>query len=701
MFSGANILPNGIALNASFPILKHGYHNFCVPDSTTKLSPHPQSSISEHLNDFDNESISKIDNSLQKDVPMHGFENSFLQRSILQSLETETQVLVHSALTLTTYYLRSTCLKSFRSFNLQNLDEFKCLRHRLRKLSAKYYVLAINNLRSLLHNLNETNTVLAIIASSILKQVSIYEYDEMNNSLIFSRGLATLYNGLLKEAIQNKDASGINRDVAYVITLVVHASKTKYYEPYNPTLVNEYYEMLLEFKSVLKKMTQDDEHVIFHFNHLMNYTLNLMQLLKERDVRDINMDPQTIYKLLRPLIMILPLETHTMDDISLILMGTVANLYRCLTNILDNLFPRVKLYFLQSFAGGLEIMHNHRRVTKFKLLLENINDQIKNYPGLEDEGSTLKTINIYCIRVNAFMTSRQNSYLVYYDNAQIVNRATPNPTKGEFPSIPAVALKLSLNEVTILKFNTTPIDYINFLHFPAGIKLERYSDTWRHLLSSRGSQMYDYNLHHYEHFVESLSRHATFDPMLSFHLENTQLMSSDGSGQQDHEMSSDQCNEQGQKTYDDDSVLLYVDFFTGSVNTSIDIGLTASYQYRFSDMFQEEAELTMRMNPASGLLFDDRDPLALDKDGQMTEVYTRWLMNMGNSTITWLKNFEEFRNEDLTDAMNSEAFSSINRMDMHTAASPNLMDGDGSALYEESEDCNFYNDLDDKFFILQ
>lgn len=642
-----SILSNGTVLPTTFTLKPRRAINNPTPQG------HTESSGSETL-----ASDAHSDPRFQgKVLSMDNLEKNIFERFCRKPFDAESSTLIHSTLALTTYYFRTNCFKSFGDFNLQTVPHYKNLRRILIKLSSKHYGIAINNLRRTLLNLNDKNLVIAIISSSFLKKISIYEYQHMKTSIMFSKGLIGLFNDLLKKAVDNSSMIK-SIEVAWLMNFLTHASKTKHYEPYNSSMLTEYLEFLDQFKAVLVNLQYSDMKVIFLFNHLYKYTERLFALLKDRTIQEINNDPKELYKLLRHWLLILPLTVHVREYLRDPILKTLLNLYQCFTRILDNLLPKVVFYFLQSFSGGLSLINDELKLHEYRVKLFDELGASYSKSHLQKESAMLTTINLYCYRLHSFFNMRTNIWVVLYDNERVVSDyAIQFMDKLQITSS---ALQKCLNEVPIKRFMGTVIDYNHYVHLPGTVRLSKNDENLKYLYSDRGRYLFDYNKHHYEDFLLGDSQKPSrVDPMLQFHLLNTRNVKSFITNEDEVEPE-----------------INYSMLFPRHIAKLVVDNLSVAYQNYFSDLYQEYVpDLVMKLNPNNGLLYDDRDPFLLDKDSKVYQLLSQCFTKLDDTKKlnSWLTNYYNERNQELSGCFD---------------------EGD------DSEEEDFYDDLNEKYFKL-
>ncbi|ODV81250.1 uncharacterized protein CANTADRAFT_20777 [Suhomyces tanzawaensis NRRL Y-17324] len=636
---------------------------------------------------------------------MDSYENEFFSRLLGSiSLNSDSVLLMHTTFALMAYFMRSNSFKLFASFATtpDTVALAQRLRRRLIRLSSKYYGLAIHQLRVMIST-RHFNVATAVVVSSLLNKVSIYEYSDLHHSVTFSRGMVSIFNEVLvnsdhwhraEDSIQRQQSL---QDMEWITNYIVHASKAKHFPEYDPAVVEEYAGVLHAFGAILLQLHQSHQALalgsrfqvlVFHFNHLHNYTTQLQELLAENDITSINHDPHKLYKLLRHWLIIMPCRVHNIEHMATNpLHMTLMALYKCLSRLLQNLFPAVLFHFLQGFCGGVSLWTDSRYALQFvsrffanlevALQLQQAElaaDSTHHAPFAfsDDQIALIYSINRYCLRVDLFFQKRSNVLALLFGDQRIT------------PEIPPETIKSNLNEVMIQKFNSTNIHMYNFIHLPQVLKLHKSAASINNL-HKHADGIYYYNKHHYQYFLckdsdkvpPDLVETGRADPLLRMHIFNTTNFEIE-------DKSSKPSNE---------PIVTYKYFFEGKFLKGVLAALEQSYQELFDGKHENEPVL-FAPHKISGLLANDTDPLLLANDADMALFYSRKPpdLNANHESSKAILNFYNARNDMVSQELDRRRRRSASKS------------GRRAGRAEEGADTefdNFYDDLNQSYFELQ
>lgn len=384
----------------------------------------------------------------------------------------ERNLIVNSLLALSIFYIRSNSVKWFSITKDQKLK----LRESLFVYGETYYNESIRLLRLLISKKN-FNIELAIVLSDLLSKVSIYEFKTLNNCVIFSKGVVSIFSKLF-------DCDKLSPEIRYILNFLNYSSKTIYFPVYR-------YHMLYEFRDMLNLLTPFIQNTSdsnkFLFNHLEKYLQILINSFEAE-----NNNTNTIYQLLRNWLINLPSNIQLVDYLKDPIEIIILKLYKTLAKMLDNLFPFVNYLFLTNFLGVIQLFNEPVY-------------QIKKHPW---EYPELIQLDNYCTRVTTFFFKRLNilSIFVGYQNFN-------NSNEISFDNVLA-----GFNEIMIDKFNYQFIKLYNYVHLPCQVTF--HEDLTDFIESS--ADIYQYNQHHLQHFkLENIFHSAApfeHDPIVSLHM---------------------------------------------------------------------------------------------------------------------------------------------------------------------------------------
>jgi hypothetical protein len=659
-------LYSGMDLSIKFSPLNYDAINQ-EKQSPTVQSPSPNLSPWPYL------SYSTTSESAGRDAPsMEDLERQLFHRIPSKAfLEVDSKLLINSIMALSCYYIQSNCIKC-----LANVTNVPKIRQNIVKLSAKYYGEALYYLRTLLST-KDYDITTAILASSLLNKIAIFEYPKLDYSITFSKGVFNILNDLFMNITQQDSntkrfLSGNKSlaDISWIINLLKYASKSYYFPTYDPQLLNEFLAVLNRLKGILLNLSPPKQ-IIFHFNHLFKFVLRLMSLIKTHGMDALSTDPILLYSLLRRWLVILPSKVHVLEYLVDPLEKTLMNLYSTLTKILDNLFPRVMFYFLQRFSGGLSLWSEPRQAHVLKEI--NHAHLYTMFDCFGDVKTDLMKINIYAFRVTSFFQKRIDILTVFFGDQR---------TKKEFP---ADIIRSLSNEVMIHDFNHTIIQYYHYLHLPGVVKFTKTPlivDNLKHRFNAK--VLFSYNRQQYKQFLSNDSnklskevlQSTSLDPMLKFHISNTinnhiekdlyyesdkeekipkveehsnglisavastisapssrLLLFSNGSSK--GSLVGHQLNDIGEGREDESGVppqkvVNYMLLLEGSYSKTITKLLSRDYQKLFLGRYKLEPgeEISYNLNNSTGMLMEDMDPMLVVNELTLTSVFQRKIQDV-------------------------------------------------------------------------
>lgn len=739
-------LLNGMDLSTSFAPLDYGAINQVKLSSLQPSLPHllPWSYLSHPAtSETPGGGAPSLEN-LEREL--------FHQISCKAFLQADSKLLLNSVLALSCYYLQSNCIKSF-----DNISDLLKTRHSIMKLSAKYYGKALHYLRTLLSTKNYDITM-AILSSSLLNKIAIFEYPKLDYSITFSKGVFNILNDLFNNLRQQdskitKFLSGNKSlvDISWIINFLMHASKSYYFPSYDPALLDEFLGILDKLKGILLKVSPDKQ-IIFYFNHLYKFVLKLISLIKTHGVDAISTDPILLYSLLRRWLVILPSKVHVLEYLEDPMEKTIMNLYSTLTKILDNLFPRVIFYFLQRFSGELTLWSEPRK----ELALQEINHS-QLYSMFDHFGEykvDLLKINIYAFRLSSFFQKRINILTIFFGDQR---------TKNE---LPAKIIRSLSNEVMVRDFNHTVIQYYHYFHFPGVVKFTK-TPLIVHNLKNRfnAKMLYNYNRQHYNQFLSNDSnklskevlQSTSADPMLKFHITNTVnnhlekdlyyesdsedktlpkaedsisgilstvastisaassrlllvLLFSNGSSKGSmmiHDGEDDSTNSQ--------KAINYMLLLEGSCSKAVTKMLSRDYQTLFLGKYKLDPgpEISYNINHSTGMLMEDKDPILLVNELSLHTAFLRKIQDVTSdaSIGRFVIDFYERRNTLFNQRLATKPDDSGRRRrrapeksrgkkQKTNSAVASLIDESNSDTEDDNVINNFYDDLNDTYFHL-
>ncbi|WEJ93825.1 hypothetical protein PSN45_001301 [Yamadazyma tenuis] len=327
------------------------------------------------------------------------------------------------------------------------------LRRRLYKLGHFYYNQAIQQLREVLAH-TRFNVELAIVVSDFLNRVSILEFKNLHNSVVFSQGLTSIFQHSVVAEARHRPSKSISPELNRIFALIIFATASRQYPSYPHTLLYEFQEQIWEFEVHYAHLFTSISR--FYVNHLKHYTQMLIGLFESTPAAQIQADYHLVFKVLRQWLINLPSRVQLIDFIEDPVEYVGLRLYQTLAMILNNIFPTVSGWFLTDFRGSLVMFntpdYHYKTPTR-----------LSQFPVLQD-------LNTYCVR--------------------------------------------SLNEVPIDTFKSTVIKNYHYLHIPESVQFTSLPRFPNCADIQEDVQFFNYNKHHMEKIrtaYEERFRHAATD----------------------------------------------------------------------------------------------------------------------------------------------------------------------------------------------
>ena len=640
-------------------------------------------------------------------------EKQLLNRLNFRTFNSDSILVINAVLALTAYYMRSNCLKAFSNFGSndpQQIQNYQQFRNFLIKISAKYYGIAIHKLRTMLSR-KDYNVTIAIIVLSFMNKISIYEDADLNQSVTFSKGVIGIFNDILSNFkqsnarflrlfnISNESSYTSANDVSWIINFLVFASKSIFFPTYDPTILLEYNQTLIEYRDILHELNrqgiQPSQHVIFNFNHLFSYTQQLLLFIQSHNTNNINQYPILLYKLLRHWLIILPSKVHVLEYLSDPLEKTLMYLFRTLTKILDNLFPSVIFYFLHTFSGGLSLWYEPNYELDPKIVTP---QEMSSFPTPIQHH--LIRITIYSVRVCTFFQKRSNILLIFFGDQRLKQELSPQ------------IIQANINEVMIKAFKKTKIRLYHYIHLPNVVQFTKTNVIFDNIQQRFGAKMlYYYNQGHYDHFMSKNSdksynnvfKKDSIDPIINFHMNNISQSGFETANDNKRFGSMDGSSSFSSSTTaspPDTGRSVPVSLpFTTTMGSSAPINyytifednfsliLTKKLSQEYEDLFRSGDNslfvnpdsapfLDLQLNPQNRLFFGDNDPLRI-AEISTDIIFKRRLQNLFTNTEIYnlIVNLHNTRNRRLSAIMSEPASTiSISRQPSVTSTNVQLME---------------------------
>lgn len=376
----------------------------------------------------------------------------------------ERNLIINSLMTLSIYTIRANAIKWFNLDKPQKL----MLRQKLIKQGQVYYDYSLQYLQLILSSLSDTsrsktklnfNVELSVLVSELLNKVSIYEFNNLNNSMIFSKGLVSIFEELLLNVCDQNlgNSDTLSYDVKMMLMFLNFASKSTSFPKYTHDLLYEYQDMVGELEVYLNQINMKDSSLKFSFNHLKKYTADLIRLFETNEPEAIHEDINILYRMLRKWLCNLPTAVSLIDYLDNPIEFIIMKLYNTLGNILNNIFPQVNLIFLSNFKGH------------FQLFLDP-NYAVRKFPWQGHE-TTLIKIDYYCNRATTFFLKRYNVLSIFYNYLNFGHKLY----RFNYDNIlNNDVIRKSINEIKMVRFNETYIRHYHYMHIPNEVTFKQF-----------------------------------------------------------------------------------------------------------------------------------------------------------------------------------------------------------------------------------
>lgn len=432
------------------------------------------------------------------------------------------------------------------------------LRQQLGVIAGRHYSEAITALRMHISTLSQYDVAVALKALALLNKCSIYEFANLFHLIIFGQGMLLIF----CDALERLDAvDALVRNTLGYINMV---SRLAYYPSYTPDVLVEFQGYLRRYSQFVTNKDISSDWIVQHFDQIWYYVKDVIDITAHRDIEEIRLDSNLIYKLLRRWMLMLPPKLHIMTSLAHPMERVLMLLYKTLTSILNNVFPTAMFMYLLGFNGGLTLWYDtHHTLPRETDLTCNI----------------LQSIERYCFRVNSFFKIRHNHLVVAFGAM---------PLDG---GVSATAMRRQLNEVMIRNFTNSLIRLYNFLHLPLRMRPTLSVDTLKNL--NNIGNLYDYNKEHFDNLKAEMAAtckgvHMS-DPLLRFHVANTS----------DYKIQGDESAKFDYKLWlSDDETEHHL------------VHLNQEYSELFKKGFPVPRDTTT-LDPRTGLYMDDSEPFLM------------------------------------------------------------------------------------------
>lgn len=408
----------------------------------------------------------------------------------------ERDLIINVILSIGAFYLGNNAIDEF-SVNQDGKSHLKTI---LAKRGHTYYTTSISLLRSIISK-HKFSVELSIIVSLLLHKISIYEFEDINNSIIFSRGLFDILDSLVIKDFQHDKPKDIN----VVINFLSFASKSLYFPCYTYKVLYEYRSMLYQFASFIQYPTG----MKVKFNNLNMFINDLITLCQDNISEDgymgnsglINRDPLVVYRLLRRWLSILPPAVSILNDVTDEIEAVLLKFYNLLSLMMNNIFPALNFFFLSSFTG---------RLVYFR-------DAVYKHEPKTYHRTELTPFDTYCHRLSTFFSKRLNLLSIYSGKQKFNN----------LNEVSSKEIVKGFNEVMIESFNNVNIRLLNYLHFAGKVNFAskkkdiKNHQEFRQRMMEMAPNLFRYNKHHEENFINgnvfsNWIYNDEFDPVLNF-----------------------------------------------------------------------------------------------------------------------------------------------------------------------------------------
>lgn len=430
-----------------------------------------------------------------------------------------------SILALVANILRATGVKYFKNLTISTM-EIELIRNQLHKISLKYYDQSISLLKNTILD-PHFEIPIAIISSSLLTKVSMFESEDFSLLKTFSLGMVSIFQDLYDK----EDIGRLSNELSWTLNFLDFAAKAPNFPSYNPQYLKEYIRKCESLGIAVQEyfsIFPDDPKkriLTYNFNNLLNYVKMIDEVIfKDQSGRTYNLPIQKLYEILRRWYIIIPPIAQIVGSLRHPVEKLLGYFYLAFSRSLENLFPEVRSTFILSFNGGIPLFFEffYKHITKFE---ESYASQLPE-PLL----FRLEELFNYALRTGTFFRKRFNILAIMFGDQRLD------------PEIRAEIIKKGINEVMVTEFDKTILKCINFPHVPASLHISIPKNEEKKITPD----IYYYNKNHYDWLLfekvnnsqvlgvspglssqdgnkrkGSMINPASTDPLLNFHLKNT------------------------------------------------------------------------------------------------------------------------------------------------------------------------------------
>ncbi|CAH2353108.1 hypothetical protein CLIB1423_09S02960 [[Candida] railenensis] len=432
-----------------------------------------------------------------------------------------------SILSLVANILRATGVKYFKNSTISTM-EIELIRNQLHKISLKYYDQSISLLKNTILD-PHFEIPIAIISSSLLTKVSMFESEDFSLPNTFSLGMVSIFQDLYNR----EDIGRLSNELSWTLDFLDFAAKASNFPTYNPQYLKEYIRKCESLGVALQEyfsIFPDDPKkriLTYNFNNLLNYVKMIDEVIfKDQDGRTGNLPIDKLYEILRRWYINIPPIAQIVGSLKHPIEKLIGYYYLAFSRSLENLFPQVRSTFILSFNGGIPLFFEffYKHITKFE---EFYASQLPDSLLFK-----LEELFSYALRIGTFFRKRFNILAIMFGDQR------------SDPEIRAEVIRKAINEVMVSEFDRTILKCINFPHIPSSLHISIPKSEEKKITP----EIYYYNKNHYDWLIfekdisnsspvlrnppgltgkdsnkrkGSMLNPASTDPLLNFHLKNT------------------------------------------------------------------------------------------------------------------------------------------------------------------------------------
>lgn len=424
---------------------------------------------------------------------MHTVETQVIGRYFYSPNSVAAELMTSAYFALVANFFKASGCKYFRTTAPHNTDstqEISRQRAVFHTLSIKYYNNAIVYLKRLISGPDYELTI-ALVASSMLNRVALYECNNSKVSTTFLNGMLSIYDVLYRDETLRK----LPHELAWSLNFLDFLSKSRHFPPYNPQFLVEFQRKISLMGQLLLRYFEANPHdckrkaLAYDYNNLSKYVAYVMKITLVKGRPKVNPDieqmvsPPQLFELLRRWYVIMPPYTQIHVSLKHPMAKILGYFYFGFAICLDSIFPETMHMYKLTFNGGVQLYINFVRQHHFGFSAQ----FTRGLPSTLTEDMT--KMLAYILRLTTFFRKRYNILAVFFGEQRIS------------PEVQAELIRKKINEIMVTEFDKISLAIINYPYISSSIDPEGMGiDT-----SNLPADLFYYNRSHLAHLRDSES----------------------------------------------------------------------------------------------------------------------------------------------------------------------------------------------------